>query len=97
MKYRNYSLYLNKVRKNPAANVDRSPLIHRYGYASAGDRLTSFVRHIHAPHPFGANAKNRRSDFLPDLPLPSCNMQARPRSFCWPGMRQTRSTVASGF
>ena len=35
-----YSLYLNEVRKNMAANLDRSPLIHSYGYASAGDRPT---------------------------------------------------------
>jgi len=27
MNYENYSLYLNKVRKNLAANLDRSPLI----------------------------------------------------------------------
>jgi len=39
-----YSLYLNEVRKNLAANLDRSPLIHSYGYASAGDRPTLFAR-----------------------------------------------------
>jgi len=39
-----YSLYLNEVRKNMAANLDRSPLIHSYGYASAGDRPTLFAR-----------------------------------------------------
>jgi hypothetical protein len=38
------SLYLNKVRKNLVANLDRSPLIHSYGYASAGDRPTLFAR-----------------------------------------------------
>jgi hypothetical protein len=38
-----YSLYLNEVRKNLAANLDRSPLIHSYGYASAGDRPTLFA------------------------------------------------------
>ena len=27
MKYGNYSLYLNKVRKNLAANLDRSPVL----------------------------------------------------------------------
>jgi len=43
MKYGNYSLYLNKVRKNLAANLDRSPLIHSYGYASAGDQPTLFA------------------------------------------------------
>jgi hypothetical protein len=37
------SLYLNEVRKNLAANLDRSPLIHSYGYASAGDRSTLFA------------------------------------------------------
>ncbi len=38
-----YSLHLNEVRKNLAANIDRSPLIHSYGYASAGDRPTLFA------------------------------------------------------
>ncbi len=37
------SLYLNEFRKNLAANLDRSPLIHSYGYASAGDRPTLFA------------------------------------------------------
>jgi len=35
-----YSLYLNEVRKNLTAKVDRSPLMRSYGYASAGDRPT---------------------------------------------------------
>jgi hypothetical protein len=35
-----YSLYLNEFRKNLAANLDRSPLIHSYSYASAGDQST---------------------------------------------------------
>jgi hypothetical protein len=39
-----YSLYLNEVRKNLAANLGRSPLIHSYGYASAGDRPTLFTK-----------------------------------------------------
>jgi len=39
----NYSLYLNEFRKNLAANLDRSPLIHSYCYASAGDRPTLFA------------------------------------------------------
>jgi len=39
----NYSFYLNKVRKILAANLDRSPLIHSYGYASAGDRSILFA------------------------------------------------------
>jgi hypothetical protein len=55
-----YSLYLNEVRKNLAApgkqllrcsttyihvgDLDRSPLIHSFGYASAGDRSTLFAR-----------------------------------------------------
>ena len=37
------SMYLNEFRKNLAANLDRSPLIHGYGYASAGDRPTLFA------------------------------------------------------
>jgi len=40
MKNKKYSLYLNEVRKNLAANIDRFPFIHSYGYASAGDRPT---------------------------------------------------------
>ncbi len=60
----NYSLYLNKFRKNLAAlgncslrcsttgtpdryihvgDLDRSPLIHSYCYASAGDQSTLFA------------------------------------------------------
>jgi len=31
------------VRKNLAANLDRSPLIHSYCYASAGDQSTLFA------------------------------------------------------
>jgi len=38
-----YRLYLNKVRKNLSANLDRSPLIHNYGYASAGDQSILFA------------------------------------------------------
>ena len=38
-----YSFSLNKVRKNLAANLDRSPLMRSYGYASAGDRSTLFA------------------------------------------------------
>ncbi len=36
----NYSLCLNELRKNLAANLDLPPLIHSYCYASAGDQLT---------------------------------------------------------
>jgi hypothetical protein len=43
MKIDKYNLYLNKVRKNLAANLDLSPSIHSYGYASAGDRSTLFA------------------------------------------------------
>jgi len=39
-----YSLYLNEVRKNLAVNLDRSPLMRSYCYASAGDRPTLFAR-----------------------------------------------------
>jgi len=38
-----YSLYLNEIRKNLAANLDRSPLIHSYCYASADDQSTLFA------------------------------------------------------
>jgi hypothetical protein len=31
------------VRRNLAANLDRSPLMRSYGYASAGDRPTLFA------------------------------------------------------
>jgi hypothetical protein len=43
MKQKESSLHLNELRKNLAANLDRSPLIHSYGYASAGDRSTLFA------------------------------------------------------
>jgi hypothetical protein len=42
----NYSLCLNEFRKNMAANLDRSPLIHSYCYASADDQLTLFARFL---------------------------------------------------
>jgi len=32
-----------KLRKNLAAKLDRSPLIHSYGYESAGDQPTLFA------------------------------------------------------
>ena len=32
------------VRKNLASNLARSPLIHSYGYASAGDQPTLFAK-----------------------------------------------------
>jgi len=38
-----YSLYLNEFSENLAVNLDRSPLIHSYCYASAGDRPTLFA------------------------------------------------------
>jgi hypothetical protein len=39
-----YGLCLNEIRKNLAANLERSPLSHSYGYGSAGDRPTLFAR-----------------------------------------------------
>jgi len=38
-----YSLCLNEFRKNLAANLDRSPLIHSYCYEPAGDQPTLFA------------------------------------------------------
>jgi hypothetical protein len=40
----NDSLCLNELRKNLAANLERSPLTHRHGYGPAGDRPTLFAR-----------------------------------------------------
>ena len=37
------SLYLNEFRTNLAANLERSPLTHSYGYGPAGDRPTLFA------------------------------------------------------
>ena len=37
------SLYLNEIRKNLAANLERSPLTRSIGYGSAGDRSTLFA------------------------------------------------------
>ncbi len=59
-----YCLYLNEIRNNLAANLERSPLTHSYGYGSAVDRPTLFARRIHAPRPCGANAKNRSRRFF---------------------------------
>jgi len=47
-----YSLYLNEVRKNLAANLDRSPLMRSYGYVSAGDQSTLFARFPLSSVPF---------------------------------------------
>jgi hypothetical protein len=43
MNMEKYSLYLNEIRKNLAANLDRSPLIHSYCYASADDQSILFA------------------------------------------------------
>jgi len=43
MKNKICSLCLNEVRENLAANLDRSPLMRSYSYASAGDRSTLFA------------------------------------------------------
>ncbi len=43
MSMEKYSLYLNEIRKNLAANLDRSPLIHSYRYASADDQSILFA------------------------------------------------------
>jgi hypothetical protein len=67
-----YRLYLNEIRKNLAANLERSPLIHSFGYGSAGDRPTLFVRRVPAPHPFGAaqeRVQNRSRRFCARFPL----------------------------
>jgi hypothetical protein len=41
--FENYSMCLNEFRKNLAANLDRSPLIHSYCYVSAGDQSILFA------------------------------------------------------
>ncbi len=43
-KFLGYSLYLNEIRKNLAANLERSSLTHSYGYESVDDRPTLFAR-----------------------------------------------------
>ena len=43
-----YSMRLNEFRKNLAANLDQSPLIHSYCYASVGDRPTFADRDVGA-------------------------------------------------
>ena len=52
---KNYSLRLNEFRKNLAAKLDRSPLIHSYCYASAGDQSTFADRDVAVRRP-GARA-----------------------------------------
>ena len=44
LKYVSHRLYLNEFKTNLAANLERSPLMHSDGYASAGDRPTLFAR-----------------------------------------------------
>jgi len=44
MNFTYYNVRLNETRKNLAANPERSPLMHSYGYASAGDRPALFAR-----------------------------------------------------
>jgi hypothetical protein len=55
--------------KNLAANLERSPLTHSLSYGSVGDRSTLFVRRVPAPHPFGADSKNRSRRFFARFPL----------------------------
>ena len=63
--------------KNLAANLERSPLTHSYGYGSAGDRPTLFDRgvpkqRVPAPRPCGAALKrvqNRSWRFCARFPL----------------------------
>jgi hypothetical protein len=43
-KHTGCDLYLNEIRKNLAANLERSPLTHSFGYGSSGDRPTLFAR-----------------------------------------------------
>ena len=38
-----YGLYLNEIRRNLAANLERSSLTHSHGYGSADDRPTLFA------------------------------------------------------
>jgi len=42
--FEKYSLYLNEVRKNLAAKLDRSLLMRSFSYAPASDRPTLFAR-----------------------------------------------------
>ena len=67
-----YSLCLNEISKNVAANLERSPLTHSRGYGSAGDRPTLFTRRVPAPRPCGAALKrvqNRSRRFCAGFPL----------------------------
>jgi len=87
-----YSLYLNEVRKNlaapgkpllrcsttyvPVGDLDRSPLIHSYGYASAGYLSTLFAI-FPLTNSSGANlnssagpkgeGQDARSNFVPSM------------------------------
>ena len=62
---------------NLAANLERSPLNHSYGYGPAGDSPTLIVRgvpkqRIPAPHPWGAalaRVQNRSRRFCARFPL----------------------------
>jgi hypothetical protein len=50
------SLYLNEIRKNLAANLERSPLTRSNGYGPAGDRSTLFARFTLSFVPFMQHA-----------------------------------------
>jgi len=62
-------LCLNEVRKILAANLERSPLMRSYGYASAGDRpilfarfplsFVPFMQYTGSPHRNGRPAPDR--------------------------------------
>jgi len=43
-KIQGYSLYLNEIRKNLAANLEQSLLTHSYCYGSASDYPNFFAR-----------------------------------------------------
>ena len=65
---KNYSLCLNEFRKNLAAKLDRSPLMHSYCYASAGDQSTFADRDV-AVRRLGARAMQEQLAAFAIFPL----------------------------
>ena len=62
---------LSGFMSNLASHLERSPLIHSYGYASAGDRPTWLLVSSMRLTPNGACAINLCRRFIASLPINS--------------------------
>jgi hypothetical protein len=77
------SLCLNKLRKNLAANLERSPLTHSHGYGPAGDRPILFASFSLTKSPGGRSPERRTGTSMcyaaPALPWALRILNARQR------------------